>query len=278
MSEFADIENAVVSLIEGIEDSGAPVFATVQGLASAERKGSLAAVARLVKPAALVVIEGRARSAASAAVPGDPQVSVVIAGSSLRSADGARVGEVDGFGGYELANLVTLALDGAVLESTRRMRAVSERIVAADERVVVIEQHWLAERPAELSLPTYGGETITGTEAVVSVEVGDRRTAAVEFGFPGVDGVYRHVVGTLERSIRWKGQLRAASHSALTAVESAIEALVGDGQEGTVADSFGRTFENCAVEEFQRSGPRRMHPLTGVVAQDFELDFVQAAG
>jgi len=278
VSEFADIEGAMVTLIEEIEDGGAGVFATVQGWASAGRNATLAALERLVKPAALVMVERREQSVASEAVPGDPQVGVVVAGSNLRSPEAARLGAADGHGAYELASKVTAVLDGAILADVRRLRSISEQIIAADERTVVIEQRWLAERPAELSAPTYGGETIAGSEAVVSVHVNSGRASAVEFGFPGVDGVYRHTVGMRERTIRWSGQLRATSHSSLIALETTIEGLVEAGRADTVADSIGRTYVGCVALEFRRDGPRRIHPLRGTVSQNFQLDFVQVAG
>ena len=277
-SVLGDIESGVVALIEGIEDQGAPLFASVGGSAAVDRKSALATISRLAKPAVLVIFDGRERYSSARGLPGDPRITVVIAGVNLRSADGARLGDVDAAGVFHLSQAVSVALEGAVIDETWRLAGLDEQIIAADERSVVIEQRWLVDRPTSLTSPTCGGEAIAGADSVVSVTVGERKAAAVGFAFPGVDGEFRHCLGLRDRTIVWSGQLQGSSHAALDAIEEGIEAVVGDGVVRTVEDSLGHSFSGCVVKRFERVGPRGVHPAGGFVCQNFELGFVQLSG
>ncbi|MBI4580049.1 MAG: hypothetical protein HY718_10130, partial [Planctomycetes bacterium] len=100
------------------------------------------------------------------------------------------------------------------------------------------------------------------------------RSASV-FAFPGVDGVFERFVGTRERPIVWRGQLRAADDGALNEIEDGLELLIRQGQISSVADPWARMFEGCVVSGFKRVGPRGQDDLTGEALQDFELEFLQ---
>ena len=277
MSEFGDIEDAVVGLLTGLQDSGSDVFATVRGYASADRKSALSAIERWLFPAALISVDARPKVAGRESLPGAPRLTLMLAARGLRSAGASRRGDVDTRGAVSLAALTTVALDSAMLLGVWRLRCLDEQIVAANDRQVVIEQRYAVERPAEVADPTFGGNVITGGEASVSVEVEPVEAAHISFAFAGVDGAFRHALGAKPREIRWRGQLRADTHAELNATEAAIEALVGAGQTATVADAVGRTFGNCVADAFTRRGSRQVHPATGRAAQDFELVFVQLA-
>ena len=108
VSEFSDIESAVGLLLEAIVKDALPLFSSVQPMAIADRKSALAAALELSVPAALFGVESREKSAAGIAVPGKPRLLVYVVATNLRSADGARLGDVDGVGAYELANETTV--------------------------------------------------------------------------------------------------------------------------------------------------------------------------
>jgi len=275
---YGDIEAGIVALIESIDDGGQPLFVEVRGALAADRKRALERLSRAHTPGAAVMVDGRQRVGADADVPGSPQVTVWLAARNVRSSDSARLGDVDGPGVFALSETVISVLDGAMVADTWRLTLIAEQVVAADERTAVFEQRWQAQAASASTLPTYGGEVITGPASVVTIVVGNRVAESVPFSFPGVDGVFEHAVGVGSRRIEWSGTLHGDDDDALNAIETAIEALTGDGNARDVVDVSGRTFENCVLSEFRRRGPRDTHPTRGTVAQGFELRFHQLAG
>ncbi|GJM25998.1 MAG: hypothetical protein DHS20C16_24130 [Phycisphaerae bacterium] len=276
--ELVDIESAVGSLLGAIVKDASPLFSSVQAMAVADRKSAVAAALDLPTPAVLFGVEGRDKSAAGTVVPGNPRLIVYLVATNLRTADGARLGDVDGVGAYELANETLAALDGAVVTGGRRIIAIDDRVVLSNERTIVFEQRWSIEMLADAAVPTFDGQAIAGAGSLVSTQVGSLKTRSIEFGFPGIDGAFRHALGHESRTIRWVGQLRADSHDGVSAIENGIEGLMGNGGVAVLSDTVGRTFERCALDSFNRRGGRYVHPLTGQVVQNFELDFVQLAG
>jgi len=144
LSEFGDIEAGVVGLLAALEDSGAPLFATVRGSALVERKARSEALARVAAPAALVTIAGRERAYPDDVLPAAVRVVVALCDRNLRTADAPRLGDAESPGVFRLAERATAALSGAIIASTWQLSAREERVVEADERHVVIEQVWLA--------------------------------------------------------------------------------------------------------------------------------------
>ncbi len=282
MSELGDLESAVVGLIAGIQDGGQPVFRAVAGYAKTDRPGNVSFIRSQNAPAALVSYEGRLRlsavrggAEASRSIVGLPRLTVWIRAQNQRGGDDVRYGDGSAMGGFELLALVMGVLDGAVVQTDRRLLAVEEQVAAADETDVIYEQRYVVDRVAELQAPTFNATALAGAESVVNVMVGPVDTATHAFAFPGIDGVFRHHLGTRGRVIRWMGQLRAASDAALNAVESNIEAAVGDALAHDVVDAWSRTFSECVLERFERIGNRRRHPVTGQAVQEFEMTFVQ---
>ncbi|MCB9867726.1 MAG: hypothetical protein H6816_13960 [Phycisphaerales bacterium] len=141
MGEFAAIESAVVGALGALLEAGSPLFAEVRAEAHGDRAGRVAALERVRTPAALVSVDGRPFSDFG---PTGVRVYVLVAVASLRSAAGARVGDVDTVGVFTAAEQTTAALAGLVVGG-RRLGEVEERLVAADGRRVVIEQVWHAE-------------------------------------------------------------------------------------------------------------------------------------
>ncbi len=277
-SEFADIESAVGSILGAIEVEASPLFSTVRAIAIADRKSALAAGVDLQMPAVLFGLDGRDKSASGQPVPGGPRLMVYVFATNLRSEDGARVGDVDGVGAFTLAHEASVALDGAVVAGNRRIGAVDERVVLSNERTIAIEQRWSVEAFSDSVTPTFDGQAIVGSDSVVSTQVGAIEARSVVFGFPGIDGEFRHGLGNEARTIRWVGQLRADNQNGINAIESEIENLMGSGGTSVLVDSVGRAFERCAIDSFNRRGERYVHPMTGQFVQNFELDFVQLAG
>lgn len=278
MSELSDIESGVIGLVSAVQQGGQPVFASVAGGAAADRRSAVALVRSMVMPAVLVVVGQREGAGGAPGSVGDERVTVLVSGQSLRSADGARIGDVDSAGAFALAELVTAVLEGAVLSGVWRFVGVAQQVVSSDERTVIIEQRWLARRPADIGPPMFGGAVVTGSDAVVTMEVGARASRSVSFAFAGVDGAFRHVLGVDSRVIVWRGLLRAVDHATLSGVEAGLEQLVAAGPLGDVTDGLGQSFERCVAESFDREGPRRIEAVTGRVVQAFTLRFVQLAG
>jgi hypothetical protein len=121
----------------------------------------------------------------------------------------------------------------------------------------------------------FNGEALAGTNSDVDVLIGELTRAGSVFAFPGVSGVFERSLGTRERPITWRGELRAAADSELNSMEAAIEARVREARVGSVADPWGRTFDSCVPRSFERLGPRRVDLLTGEALQEFELRFAQ---
>ncbi len=278
ISELADIESAVGAMLEAMEVEGSPLFSSVLATAIVDRKSAVAACLDLAHPAVVFGFDGRDKPASGVSVCGNPRLLVYVAASNLRSAGGARVGDVDGVGAYTLANETLAVLDGAVVADDRRIVAVDDRVVVSNERTNVFEQRYGVVTLADTSAPTFDGQAILGADSVVTTQVGVLRSRAIAFGFPGVDGEFRYGLGHEGRTIRWVGQLRTDTHDAMSALEVGIEDRMGRGGASVLSDSVGRTFARCVMDAFNRRGERYVHPLTGQVVQNFELDFVQLAG
>ncbi len=275
MSELDTLEQAVVTLVAAIQDAGQPVFRSVAGFTDPQRKNAVARIRQQVAPAALVVYDGRVRSDVADSVVGLPKLTVLMSAENLRGGDDVRGGDGIWHGGFELLGMVMAALDGALVETDRRLTVLDEQAVSADETHVVFEQRYLIDRINELTLPTFGGDTLVGSDSLVNVVVGEISSEVASFAFPGIDGVFRHHLGLRSRPIQWRGQLRAATDAALNTIESAIEAAVVDPSAQSMNDSWGRSFADCVSERFVRLGRRRRHPVTGYALQNFEIHFTQ---
>lgn len=275
MSELGDLETAVVGLIAGIQDGGSPVFRSVAGFSDPDRRRSLAHISGLVAPAALVIYAGRVRGDVSQSVVGAPKVTVLLRAENLRGGEDVRSGDGAAYGGFELLQLVMAVLDGTVVQTDRRLVALDEQVVVADATHAVYEQRYLIDRVAELQPPTFNSVALAGAGSLVTVIIGDAVGETASFAFPGIDGVFQHHLGMRGRSIRWKGQLRAAGDSGLNTIESILEAAVADPEAHDMVDSWSRTFGDCVLDRFVRQGPRERHPVTGYALQSFELHFTQ---
>ncbi len=269
MSELGNITSSVSALISGITSESTPVFKTVLSFPDPDRRAGVAQVRRHVSPAALVIYAGRLRADVTDAVAGVPRLTILIAAEENRG--DAQVGSV----GFDLLDKVTSALDGALIDTDRKLLLLDEQIVDADGTHAVFEQRYLIDRVAELTPPTFNGVALAGNDSIVNVVVGDLVGERVAFGFPGIAGEFRHELGLRGRTIDWTGQLRAADDAAMNTVETTIESAVIDAAEYTMTDAWGRTFADCVCERFQRVGPRKRHPVTGQALQSFELRFVQ---
>jgi len=275
VSELGDLESAVVGLIAGITSGGGPAFRSVEGFSDADRRAGVAQVRRRVAPAALVIYGGRVRADVADSVVGLPRLTVLIAAANLRGDDDPRIGDGSALGSFDLLGLVMSALDGAVVVTDRRLSVLDEQVVAADETSVVYEQRYLVDRVTELSPPTFNGQVLAGADSLVHVIVGELAAETVAFAFPGIDGVYRHHLGTRGRPIRWRGQLRASDDNGLNTIETNIEAMVASPDSFEMVDSWSRTFADCVADRFVRTGPRRRHPVSGYALQPFEIHFTQ---
>ncbi len=275
MSELGDVTAAVVGLLSALQREGHDLFATVGIYQAAERKAAVAALSRQRKPAAFVLYDGRGSRTHQDTVPAAATVTILLAVENLRGGAAALTGDASCAGVWEGLERVAAALDGATLAGDYRLLMHEERQAAGDERTVVFEQRYRVERLAELSIPTFGGAAITGSDSIVTVEIGGIAVESVKFGFPGIDGVYRHHAGTRGRTIRWQGQLVAEDDAALNEVEGELERLAVAQVPATMVDAWGRSYPECVLDVFERQGARRRHPVTGAAVQGFELTFTQ---
>ena len=275
MSELGDIAVAVTGLLSTMQSGGTDLFATVDVHQVADRKAAVAAISRQLKPAALVLYDGRSSRTHGEPVPSGPTIAVLLAVENLRGGGTALTGDGGQPGAFTVLEVVTTGLDGAVVQGDWHLAMHDERQVAGDERAVVFEQRYRVERLAEVSAPTFGGSAIAGSDSIVTVHVGSVRAESVEFGFPGIDGVYRHRAGTRGRTIRWQGQLVADDDAGLNEIEAELERLAVEQAPDTIGDAWGRSYAECVLEAFERQGPRRRHPVTGAAVQAFELLFTQ---
>lgn len=277
-STLASIENALVEAVQALESDGAPLLATVKGQGVRDRKGLLATLSRERLPAAYVVLTGRDAGEKPYRPAGDVAVSVFYATGSERNDTDARVGGVDVIGMYTIAEAALLALNGLELGDQRQLLLVEERSIAGEGSLVVWEQQYEVRRVAPTGLPGFEGESLVGDRSRVEMEVGQLDRARSTFAFPGINGVFERVLGTRERPIVWRGQLRAEHDWALSVLESSIEQKVRAGVPGNINDPAGRTFEQCVPKAFRRRGMRRRDAVTDEVYQEFELEFVQLMG
>lgn len=275
MSELGDIAVAVTGLLSGMQSGGADLFATVNVHQVAERKAAVEAISRQCQPAALVLYDGRSAPSRPETVPGAAVMTVLLAVENLRGGDTALTGDDNHAGAFEVCEQVNAALDGTVVATDHRLLLKDERQVAGDDRAVVFEQRYRVERLAGVSAPTFDGSVITGDDSIVTVEVGEIRTEAVEFGFPGIDGTYRHHTGTKGRMIHWRGQLVADDDAALNALEAELDQLATEAVPATMVDTWSRSYPECVLDTFEHIGVRRRHPVTGAAVQAFELVFEQ---
>ncbi len=274
MSELGDIESSVIGLIQAIQVSSADLFAEVKGFSNTAARDVVAGLRRELKPAAYVVYDGRASSDAFS-VPAEPKLSVFTIVESLRGGDEPRAGSALQSGGFDVLGELFTALAGSTIVIDRQLAFVDERVTAANDTSVIYEQRNSVLKLATTTAPTFGGSAICGSSSIVRVTIGDTQMEAQRFAFPGIDGEFQHALGLRGRPIVWSGQLRAASDSALSTIETTIEGLLAGSQPADIVDGFGRTFADCVLNRFVRKGPRRKHTIDGQALQDFELHFAQ---
>ncbi len=287
-SLWEEIESNTVQALQDLEVSGSPLLRTVRGatLRGASGRGATAqdrrvlvgSIARERTPAAYVVAGGRETSDKTFRRAGSLAFSVLLATRSERSDDEARRGGVDENGMFALAEQVALDLHDRTVFFDWRLLLVDEHPIGGEEGTIVWEQRYEARRIHGLTVPTFDGVVIAGSEGEARVVLGELRRASSTFSFPGIDGVYERYLGMRERPIVWRGQLRTSTTGGLDASEAGLENLVRTAKAGTIVDHSGRPHDNCVPRAYRRLGPTHVDPLTGQVLQDFELEFTQLSG
>jgi hypothetical protein len=273
MSVLGDIESGVLSLIGAIQSGGDDAFATVGGAANGDRQAGLAALDRLVKPAALVVFADRGKAGSGEKT--NPRFEVWIGASSHRGGDEPRLGGTGVIGGFELAELVSQAMHRAIVATDHRVRFLSSETLAADTTTVTYRQQYEVAHLATTTPPTFDGIVIAGSGSDVEVVLGPFGAERVAFGFPGIRGSFVHDLGLRDRVITWAGILRAADQSAMNTLEAGLFGYAADPRGFDLADGFGRTQEEVVLEDFERTGSRGIDPINGEVIQPFVLTFRQ---
>ncbi len=275
MSSWTVIEEAVRGILAGLTQGESTLLATVKGQTCRERKAVLADLGRERLPAAYVLTVGRDGGDKEFRRPGRHLLNVWLAERSLRNEQEAWSGSDEVTGLLTLAARVAEALEGAVVNGDRRMRLVDEQPVGGQVGLLVWEQRYALSRQAEMIAPTHGGRALAGAESEMHVEVGPLVRTAAYFAFPGVNGVFERNLGLRQRSIYWRGCLRASDDAALNAIEADIEDELADGQVRTMIDAWGRSHKQCVMKSYKRVGPRGRDEMDGSALQDCEIEFVQ---
>ena len=278
MSVWETIETAIVDALSALAPGGSSLLATVKGQTARDRRPLVTAIGRERLPAAYVVIAGRDASDRVTRRAGPVSVSVLLATGSQRNEAEVRTGSGEAAGLYELSAEAAGALQDLAIGSDRCLLLVDERPAGGEEGMIVWEQRYEVRRRSETSAPTFGGTALAGSGSEVRVELGPARRATSVFSFPGIDGVFERGLGLRDRTIHWRGQLRATDDSALNTIESQIEDEVATGEAKTMVDAWGRSHASCVVRSFERKGPRGRDALSGQALQDFEITFGQLNG
>ncbi len=278
MNSWISIETFVRGILAGLAQGEAALLATVKGHTGYERKAMLASLGRERLPAAYVLTVGRDGGDKEFRRPGRHLLNVWLAERSLRNEQEAWSGSDDVTGLLTLAARIAEALEGAMVDGDRRLRLIDEQPVGGQVGLLVWEQRYGLSRQAEMVAPTYGGRRLAGAESEMHVEVGPLVRAGTYFAFPGVNGVFERNLGLRQRSIFWRGRLRARDDAALNAIEADIEDELADGQVRTMIDAWGRSHERCVIKSYKRVGPRGRDEIDGSAFQDGEVEFVQLLG
>jgi hypothetical protein len=278
MSTWETIESEVVQTLAGLMSGPSALLVTVKGRSIRSSKALITELQRERLPAAYVVVTGRDASDKAFRRAGSPMLSVFLAARSLRHEDDARTGAADVEGVFSLSEEASAALAALTIGQDRRLLLADERATVGEDGLNVWEQRYEIRRLSELTAPTFGGVPLAGADSEVHVEVGPLQRASSTFSFPGIDGVFSRHLGTRDRAIRWRGQLRADDDGGLNALEAAIEDALRDGTSQTMVDAWGRPHDACVLNAFDRRGPRQRDALTGQALQDFEIVFTQMDG
>jgi len=277
MSVYKTIEDKVVETLTAITVEGSPLLATAKGYTQRDRKALMSAIGRELLPAAYVMMTGRENGDKAVRRPGLPTLSVLLAAKSLRNEDDARTGSDDVTGMFTLSEEVIQALQDLVVDSDRLLLLIDDQPVGSSDGMVIWEHRYELRRQTGSYTPLFRGSSLIGSDSVVRVELGDLQREVSTFSFPGIEGVFERHMGARERPIFWRGQLRAASDTALNTIEENIEDEVRLGISDNMWDPWARTHRYCVLRTFRRKGPRLRDELTGEALQDFELEFAQLA-
>jgi hypothetical protein len=112
-------------------------------------------------------------------------------------------------------------------------------------------------------------------DTLVTVEVGAREVARVEYSFPGFHGKWHHVLGSRGRRITWRLVIRCDSLARLVAIDQAIDAA-GLAGEGVLTDATGRAFPRTVLIAHQPAGSYeviRSGARTGWVRRESVITF-----
>lgn len=276
MSELGDIEQTIVDALAAAPDPQAPMLATVRAHVASDRREMLARLQRERTPAAYVSVGARAAGANDHARLGAPIVNLWLYGQSRRGQADARTASQEAGGLHAVVHTLTVGLHRLPIVGERRLVLVRDESIAGDEHGLLWLQTYEV-RSAAVSPPLFGGAALCGPYSDVRVDVGPIELAEDVFSFPGIDGVFRRVAGRRGRRIVWRGTLRDASDASLHEIESVIEAAVAAGTADVVIDPWGRAYADCVPVRYAPSGAREPEPATGLMQQDFELEFLQAS-
>lgn len=274
MAALGEYENKIVDRLSQVTIGGDNAFEVVRSVSGGWRPAIRDALRRERMPAAYVAfIEEPTAPEVRAAVRG-AKFSILVAERTLRSRTDPRHSFPQSTGAYELLAAARSVLDDYVPTGGLLLQLLRVKFVDADDRVAVYELLYrLWPVVFDSDAPRFDGEAIAGGDSRMTLDVRSIEVSAVEFSFPGIAGVYRHALGTGNRPIVWRGQLRATDDAAMNAMETDIETRLLRQTPGEITDSHDRSFKQCLLDRYVRTAERRDED--GTIVQDAELHFLQ---
>ncbi|MFQ5412513.1 MAG: phage protein Gp37 [Phycisphaerae bacterium] len=272
MSRLGDLETAIVDRLAQAMIQGAPAFQSVRGVSGGNRRSNLDALRRERMPAARVgFTEDPTAPEVRDAVRG-AKFAVLVGARSLRAGTDPRNGDSFTTGAFELMDAVRAELDNLEPITGFRLLNLHEKFVDADDRVAIYEslyRVWPIVVPGPVL--KFGGVLLLGSDSVMDLEAGPIGVDSIDIGYHGDSGTYNKKFAVGRRSIFWRGQVRAATHTAMNTIETDVETKITSKTIGDVTEGSDRTFTSCTLEAYFRRGRRRVED--GFIVQDAELLF-----
>ena len=275
MTRLGDYEDAIVARLSEATIGMDSAFAVVRGATGAWRTALHDALHQERMPAAYVAfVEEAAGSDTREALRGS-RFSVYVAARTLRTTSDPRHGDDDVRGAFALIDAARSVLDGYEIDDGLILELSRVRFVNSDGRTAVYELSCRVRPVAEEAPPLllFDDDPLVGPLSRMELEVGPLNADGVEVAYQRGAATYRRELGPSLRTLVWRGVLRAESHAALNAIESAIESLVISEGAAAVEEVGVRTFADCRLLAYFRNGGRTVR--AGVVTQVGELMFEQ---
>ncbi len=272
MSRLGDLETVIVDRLALAMIQGTPAFESVRGVSGGNRRLNLDALRRERMPAARVGFTEDPTAPEVRDTVRGAKFAVLIGAQSLRAGSDPRNGDSLTIGAFALMDAVRTELDNFEPITGFRLLNLHEKFIEADDRVAIYEslyRVWPIVVPGPVLM--FGGVLLLGSDSVMDLEAGPIGVDSIDIGYHGNSGVYNKKFAIGRRSIFWRGQVRAATHTAMNTIEMDVELKITNKTIGDVTEGTNRTFTSCTLEAYFRRGRRRIEG--GIIVQDAVLLF-----